>query len=113
MTTHEIKEDLIFDEMDDGNLINYFHLSNSCDDGFYHDAFYDFVLNSDDEVCIQIKFDVENVLSSMIWAKEHGDGSKIIGMEDKPLFDELRRKCTSMIAAIDGLEFINTEIDDA
>jgi len=103
-----IMEDLIFDEMVDGNLINYFHISSQCDDDLvFYRAFESFILAPDDEdVYIHIKFDIEGVLNSMIDNKEHGEDSKIISMEDKPSFDELRRKCQAMIDEIDLIEFV-------
>ena len=105
----EIIEDHFFDEMVDGNLINYFHISTQCDDDLvYHNAFSSFVLAPDDEdINIQFKFDIEELLICMIWAKEHGEGSKIISMEDKPSFDDLRRKCKAMIGCINSLEFVD------
>jgi len=95
-------------------LETFLYITNADDNFFdeYYEWCRDAVLDDDDnfDSSIEIHFDIEEVLNSMIIGEGKDFPTGHMFVESKQMFTTLRARLNSMIEKIDDLEFIERRI---
>ena len=104
---HIRKNEDFYLELVDGNVIAYSHITTDCspiDDEFLHNLAKDYFNNENNEVGIQIGFNLSTLLDYTIYGHTIID-EKFLDDNSKPVFDKTKQELLKLIAKIDSLKY--------
>ena len=103
---HIRKNEDFYLELVDGNVIAYSHITDACshDDEFLNDFAKDYFNNENEEVCIQIGFNLSTLLDDTISGKTIVS-KKLLSIDSKPVFDKTKQELLKLIEKIDSFKY--------